>query len=61
METYRQYTGNLDMIVSAYNRVLTSMLPVEAPLLAHNIEMIDKTLKMGIEVCVRVCVRAFAK
>ena len=50
VETYRQYTGNLDMIVSAYNRVLTSMLPVEEPLLANNIEAIDKTLKMGIEV-----------
>lgn len=50
VETYRQYTGNLDMIVSAYNRVRTSMLPVEEPLLNNNIEAIDKTLKMGIEV-----------
>ena len=31
-EIFRRQTGNLELIVNMYNNVLTSLLPVEAPL-----------------------------
>lgn len=50
VETFRQYIGNLDVIVANYNRILSTMLPVEAPLIKNQIVVIDKALTMGIEV-----------
>jgi hypothetical protein len=32
VEVFRQQTGNLTLIVNMYNNMVTSMLPVEAPL-----------------------------
>jgi dynein heavy chain, axonemal len=48
-ETYRQYTGNLDLIVNIYNSILETVLDVERPLIQTRLEAIDKTLKRGQE------------
>ena len=32
-ETYRQQTGNLDLIVNIYNSILETVLDVEKPLI----------------------------
>ena len=49
VDIYRTQTGNLDLIVGMYNEILSTLLPVEKPLLKERIELIDKILKPGIE------------
>ena len=49
VDIYRTQTGNLDLIVQMYNEILSTLLPVEKPLLKDKIELIDKILKPGIE------------
>jgi len=49
VDTYRTQTGNLELIVAMYNEILSTMLPVEKPLLKSKIENIDAILKPGIE------------
>ena len=41
-EVFRTQTGNLDLIVNVYNTMLTSLLPVEKPLVAQYITKINK-------------------
>ena len=48
-ETYRQQTGNLEIIVHMYNRIMTQLLPVEAPLLRAQLGKIDEMLQAGIK------------
>ena len=47
-ETYRQQTGNLDLIVNIYNSILETVLDVERPLIQQKLENIDKVLLKGI-------------
>lgn len=49
VDTYRTQTGNLDLIVSMYNEIVVTLLPVEKPLLKNKIELIDRILKPGIQ------------
>jgi dynein heavy chain, axonemal len=49
VDIYRTQTGNLHLIVDMYNEILTTLLPVEKPLLKDRIERIDSILKPGIE------------
>ena len=48
-ETYRTQTGNLDLIVNMYNRMMTELLPVEAPLMESHLKKIDQGLRVGIQ------------
>jgi dynein heavy chain len=43
-ETYRQQTGNLDLIVDAYNSMLKTMLPVEEPLFTSHFSKMDQIM-----------------
>jgi dynein heavy chain, axonemal len=47
-ETFRRYTGNLDLVVNMYNTIQLSLLPVERPLVRPQLERIDKILSKGI-------------
>ena len=47
-EVFRRETGNLDLIVNMYNSMMTSLLPVEAPLVQSHLDKIDKTIQRGI-------------
>jgi dynein heavy chain, axonemal len=49
VEIYRKYTCNLDLIVAMYNNILTTLLPVEEPLLEEKIEKMNRTLTPGFE------------
>jgi dynein heavy chain len=44
---YRSQTGNLDIIVNMYNEILSTLLPVEKPLLQERIDKINKSLQPG--------------
>ena len=46
-ETYRQQTGNLDLIVNIYNSILETVLDVERPLIQQKLDNIDKVLLKG--------------
>ena len=46
-ETFRQYTGNLDLIVNIYNSILETVLDVERPLIQQKLDNIDKVLLKG--------------
>ena len=48
-ETYRQQTGNLDLIVNIYNSILDTVLDVERPLIQQKLDGIDKVLLKGIK------------
>ena len=48
-EVFRTQTGNLDLIVNVYNTMLTSLLPVEKPLVAQYITKINKTVQRGLK------------
>eukprot|EP00960_Hanusia_phi_P039486 753915-Hanusia_phi.AAC.17 len=48
-ETYRQQTGNLDLIVNIYNSILETVLDVERPLIQQKLDGIDKVLLKGIK------------
>lgn len=43
-DVYRTQTGRLEIIVSMYNDILKTLLPVEKPLLQKRIEAMDKAL-----------------
>ena len=47
-EIFRRHMGNLELIVSMYNFIQTSLLPVERPLLKHQLDKIDRLLSQGI-------------
>ncbi|KDO33137.1 hypothetical protein SPRG_01949 [Saprolegnia parasitica CBS 223.65] len=47
-EIFRRQTGNLDLIVDMYNRVHTTLLPVERPLVKAHLDKIDQILARGI-------------
>jgi len=49
VDVYRTQTGNLEIIVTMYNEILATLLPVEKPLLADRIEKMNKALNAGIE------------
>jgi dynein heavy chain len=48
-ETFRRQTGNLDLIVNMYNRMVSEMLPVEAPLMKTHMTKIEATLQSGLK------------
>jgi dynein heavy chain len=47
VDVYRTQTGSLDIIVTMYNEILATLLPVEKPLLADRIERMNKALYAG--------------
>jgi dynein heavy chain, axonemal len=49
VNVYRSQTGNLDLIVNMYNDILSTLLPVEKPLLAERIEKINQSLQPGVD------------
>lgn len=49
VDVYRTQTGNLEIIANMYNEILSILLPVEKPLLADRIDLMNKSLKAGIE------------
>lgn len=46
---YRTQTGNLELTVNMFNEILSTLLPVEKPLLADRIKMMCDFLAPGIE------------
>lgn len=44
VDVYRSQTGNLEIIVTMYNEILSQLLPVEKPLLADRIERMNQAL-----------------
>ena len=49
VDVYRTQTGNLEIICNMYNEILSILLPVEKPLLADRIDLMNKSLKAGID------------
>ena len=49
VNVYRSQTGNLDLIVNMYNEILSTLLPVEKPLLQDRIDKINKSLQPGVD------------
>jgi dynein heavy chain len=49
VDLYRTQTGNLEIIANMYNEILSILLPVEKPLLGDRIDLMNKSLKAGIE------------
>jgi len=49
VETFRQYTGNLDLIVNTYNTMLSTLIDVERPLVQAKLDGIDKVLLKGLK------------
>ena len=49
-ETLRQQTGNLELIVGIYNEILSTLLPVERPLIEKKLEAVDEALAKGLGV-----------
>mmetsp|Transcript_13737 Transcript_13737/g.31794 ORF Transcript_13737/g.31794 Transcript_13737/m.31794 type:complete len:4493 (-) Transcript_13737:49-13527(-) len=48
-ETFRQQTGNLELIVNIYNHMLSTLLEVERPLVQTKLDNIDKVLQKGLK------------
>lgn len=48
VNVYRTQTGNLELTVNMYNDVLSTLLPVEKPLLADRIQMMLDALNPGL-------------
>eukprot|EP00232_Nephroselmis_pyriformis_P019075 CAMPEP_0182900652 /NCGR_PEP_ID=MMETSP0034_2-20130328/28990_1 /TAXON_ID=156128 /ORGANISM="Nephroselmis pyriformis, Strain CCMP717" /LENGTH=4527 /DNA_ID=CAMNT_0025034901 /DNA_START=131 /DNA_END=13711 /DNA_ORIENTATION=+ len=48
-ETFRQQTGNLDLITSIYNHILSTLLPVERPLVESRLEKLDEQVANGLD------------
>jgi dynein heavy chain len=48
VNVYRSQTNNLDLTVNMYNEVLSTLLPVEKPLLQDRIQMMLDALQPGI-------------
>lgn len=49
-ETLRQQTGNLELITGVYNEILSTLLPVERPLIEKKLESVDAALTKGLTV-----------
>ena len=49
VETYRRWTGRLDLIVEMYNNIIATLLPVEKPLMQDRIQVINKALQPGVD------------
>eukprot|EP00984_Skeletonema_dohrnii_P005277 scaffold1843_cov107-Skeletonema_dohrnii-CCMP3373.AAC.8 len=48
-DTFRAWTGNLDLIVGMNNSVLSTMIPVEKPLVVPYLEKFDLVVQPGLE------------
>jgi dynein heavy chain len=48
-DTFRDQTIQLDLIVNNYNEIISTLHPVEEPLVKEKIERIDECLKPGLE------------
>jgi len=48
-KTYRKQIVSLDLIVANYNSIITSMHPVEEPLVKKNIIKMEQEILPGIE------------
>ena len=48
-ETFRQHTGNLDLIVNIYNQIVATLIDVERPLVQAKLDSIDKVLLKGLK------------
>lgn len=44
VDTYRRWTGRLDLIVEMYNNIIATLLPVEKPLMMTRIQSMNKAL-----------------
>jgi len=49
VNTYRLWTGRLDLIVEMYNKIIETLLPVEKPLMMERIQKMNKALQSGID------------
>ena len=49
VDTYRRWTGRLDLIVEMYNNIIATLLPVEKPLMHSRIEKMNKALQAGFD------------
>ena len=49
VDTYRRWTGRLDLIVEMYNNIIATLLPVEKPLMFDRIQKMNKALQSGID------------
>jgi len=49
VDTYRRWTGRLDLIVEMYNNIIATLLPVEKPLMMERIQKMNKSLQPGID------------
>jgi dynein heavy chain len=47
-EVFRQQTGNLALVVTDFNNMLTTLLPVEEPLVRGHLDKIEKTVARGV-------------
>jgi dynein heavy chain, axonemal len=48
VETFRRWTGNLDLIVNMNNDVLLQLLPVEKPLVRPYLDKFDRVVSQGV-------------
>lgn len=48
-DVYQQHAGNLQLIVNAYNGLLSAMAEVEMPLMQPKLDLVDEALEEGIE------------
>ncbi|CAN0055637.1 unnamed protein product [Heterosigma akashiwo] len=48
VETFRRWTGNLDLIVDMNNNVINIMLPVEKPLIKGYLDKFDRVMAKGL-------------
>ena len=49
VDTYRRWTGRLDLTVEMYNNIIATLLPVEKPLMMERIQKMNKALQPGID------------
>eukprot|EP00906_Rhabdomonas_costata_P031047 RCo043883 len=49
-ETFRGYILALEMIVTTYNGIISSLLPVETPMVAQELDKINQELEVGLRV-----------
>ena len=49
VDTYRRWSGRLELIVEMYNNIIATLLPVEKPLMMKRINEMNKALQPGID------------
>lgn len=49
VDTYRRWSGKLELIVEMYNNIIGTLLPVEKPLMLKKIQIMNKALQPGID------------